>query len=141
MGHQPTGFCCNLRRKLISHKSYAKCIYFCPIASNQIFCWTAPTSSIYFLTTSTYRLGAVVSLKISTTEKGHNSPHSLFGSTCLLWPNGWMEHDTTWYEDRPRPRRHCVIWGLSSSDAKGHSSPHFSAHCSGPHPRRPAFYP
>jgi len=25
----------------------------------------------------------------------------------LLWPNGWMDQDTTWYGDRPRPRRHC----------------------------------
>jgi len=23
---------------------------------------------------------------------------------CLLWPNGWMDQDTTWYEDRPLPR-------------------------------------
>jgi len=28
---------------------------------------------------------------------------------CLLWPNGWMDQDATWYKDRPRPRPHCVI--------------------------------
>jgi len=24
---------------------------------------------------------------------------------CLLWPNGWMDQDATWYGGRPRPRR------------------------------------
>jgi len=24
----------------------------------------------------------------------------------VLWPNGWMDQDATWYEGRPRPRRH-----------------------------------
>jgi len=27
---------------------------------------------------------------------------------CLLWPNGWMDQDVTWYEGRPQPRPHCV---------------------------------
>ena len=31
---------------------------------------------------------------------------------CLLWPNGCMDQDTTWYGGRPRPRPHCVRWGL-----------------------------
>ena len=26
----------------------------------------------------------------------------LFG-TCLLWPNGWMGQDATWYKGRPQP--------------------------------------
>ena len=26
----------------------------------------------------------------------------------LLWPNGWMHQDATWYGGRPQPRRHCV---------------------------------
>jgi len=37
-------------------------------------------------------------------------PHSL----CLLWPNGCMDQDATWYGGRPWPRRHCVRWGPSS---------------------------
>jgi len=41
---------------------------------------------------------------------------------CLLWPNRWMDQDTTWYGGRPRPRQHCVRWG-PSSPRKGHSSP------------------
>jgi len=50
----------------------------------------------------------------------------LFGS-CLLWRNGWMDQDATWYEGRHRPRSHCVTWGPSSSPPKG-QSPQFSAH-------------
>jgi len=29
----------------------------------------------------------------------------------VLWLNGWMDQDATWYRDRPRPRWHCVRWG------------------------------
>jgi len=25
----------------------------------------------------------------------------------LLWPNGWMHQDATWYGGRPQPRRLC----------------------------------
>ena len=45
----------------------------------------------------------------------------VFGS-CLLWPNGWMDEDTTKYGNRPRPRPHCIRRGLSCP-RKGHSSP------------------
>ena len=40
--------------------------------------------------------------------KGHSPPN--FGP-YLLWPNGCMDQDATWYGGRPRPRRHCVIDG------------------------------
>jgi len=53
--------------------------------------------------------------------KGH-SP-SIFGP-CLLWPNGWMDQDATWYEGRPWPRPHCVRWGPSSHQ-KGGTDPNF----------------
>jgi len=33
--------------------------------------------------------------------------HPIFGR-CLLWPNGWMDEDATWYGNRPRPRPHCI---------------------------------
>ena len=29
-------------------------------------------------------------------EKRHIHPHPIFGP-CVLWPNGWMNHDATWY--------------------------------------------
>jgi len=50
----------------------------------------------------------------------------IFGP-CLLCPNGWMDQDDTWYEDRRRPRPHCVTWGLSSPSQKGHSPPIFGS--------------
>jgi len=31
----------------------------------------------------------------------------------LLWPNGWMHQDATWYGGRFQPRRFCVRWGPS----------------------------
>jgi len=44
----------------------------------------------------------------------------------LLWPNGCMDQDATWYGGRFQPTRHCVRWGPSSPPLKGHS-PQFSA--------------
>jgi len=56
-------------------------------------------------------------------KKGHSSPLPLFGP-CLLWPNGWMDRDATWYRGRSHPTPHCVRWGPSSHvPRKGHSSP------------------
>jgi len=59
-------------------------------------------------------------------KKGAQPP--VFGS-CLLWLNGWMDEDATWYGSRTRPRPHCVRWG-PSSPAKGAQQrpPLFSAH-------------
>jgi len=31
----------------------------------------------------------------------------------LLWRNGWIHQDATWYGGRPRPRSHCARWGPS----------------------------
>ena len=42
-------------------------------------------------------------------RKGAQQPPSLFGSR-LLWPNGWMDEDATWYGGRPWPRQLCVQW-------------------------------
>ena len=52
-------------------------------------------------------------------------PHPIFGP-CLLWPNGWMDQDATWYRGKHRPRRRGVRWGRSFPK-KGHS-PQFSVH-------------
>ena len=58
--------------------------------------------------------------------KNGRSPQ-IFGPR-LLWPNGYMDQDATWYGGRPRLRRHCVRWGPSSSSPRGaHPAPHFSA--------------
>jgi len=55
-------------------------------------------------------------------QKGHSSP---FFGPCLLWPNGCMYQDTTWYGGRPQSRRHCARWGPSSPSPKGYSPPIF----------------
>ena len=36
-------------------------------------------------------------------------PHPIFGPR-LLWRNGCMDQDATWYGGRPRPTRHCLMW-------------------------------
>jgi len=44
--------------------------------------------------------------------KGHHS--LLMIGPYLLWLNGCIYHNTTWYEGRPRPRRHCIRWRPNS---------------------------
>jgi len=51
----------------------------------------------------------------------------------LLWPNGWMHQDATWYGDMPQPKGLCVRWGPSPPIPKkeaepGGEAPQFSAH-------------
>ena len=46
-------------------------------------------------------------------EKAYPPP-PIFGP-CLLWANGWMDQDATWYGGKRRPRRRCARWGGSSS--------------------------
>ena len=38
-------------------------------------------------------------------KKGEEPP--IFGP-YLLWPNGWMDYDATWYGGRPPSRRLCI---------------------------------
>jgi len=59
-------------------------------------------------------------------KKGRPTLTQFFGP-CLLWLNGWMDEDATWYGSRPGPRPHCIRRG-PSSPRKGHSSPLFLAH-------------
>jgi len=71
--------------------------------------------------------GVVVLDGVAAPPKRGTAPLPIF-SSCLLWPNGWMDEDATWYGSRPRPRPHCIRRGPSSS-RKGHSGPPlFSAH-------------
>ena len=44
----------------------------------------------------------------------------------VLWPNGCMDQNATWYGGGPRPRRHCVTWGPSSRPTKRDTAPCFS---------------
>jgi len=52
-------------------------------------------------------------------------------NVAVSWPNGWMDQDATWYGGRPRPRWHCVRWGVGDSappTLRGTAAPHFLAH-------------
>jgi len=52
---------------------------------------------------------------------GDQAPSPNVFGPFLLWPNGWMHEDATWYGGRPQPRGLCVRWGPSPP-------PKFSAH-------------
>jgi len=56
-------------------------------------------------------------------QKGGSAP--LIFCPFLLWPNGWMHQDGTWYGGRPQPRRRCVRWGPNPLPKKGWSHPNF----------------
>ena len=61
------------------------------------------------------------------TPKGAE-PHPIFGPR-LLWPNGCMDQDATWYGGRPGPTRHCVRCGPSYHQENGHThATQFLAH-------------
>ena len=57
-------------------------------------------------------------------RKGGRAPPPFF-CPFLLWLNGWMHQDATWYGGRPQLRRLCVRWGPSSPPLQGHSPPNF----------------
>jgi len=54
----------------------------------------------------------------------HECPISNVG---VLWPNGWMDQDATWYGNRPRPGD-IALDGDPSPPRKGAQQPHFSGH-------------
>ena len=58
-------------------------------------------------------------------KKGAGPP--IFGPS-LLWPDGWIHQDGTWYGGMPQPRRLSVRWGPSPLPQKGRSPTQFSAH-------------
>jgi len=64
-------------------------------------------------------------------HKGSGAPSPIFGP-FLLWPNGLMYQDATWYEGRPQPTGLCVRCGPSPLPKKeaepGGGAPQFSAH-------------
>ena len=53
--------------------------------------------------------------------------HPIFGP-YLLWPNGGMDQDATWYGGRPRPRPHCARCDPAPPPQKGGTVPQFLAH-------------
>ena len=59
--------------------------------------------------------------------KGGQSPSSVFGP-FLLWPNGWMHQDATWYGCRPQPRDFALDGDPVPLVRKRAETPKFSAH-------------
>ena len=61
-------------------------------------------------------------------KKGAESLSPIFGP-FLLWPNGWMHQDATYYGGRPQPWGLCVrLDPAPLSKRGGGQSPQFSAH-------------
>ena len=58
----------------------------------------------------------------ATPHKRGGAPSPIIGP-FVLWPNGWMHKDATWYGGRPQPRRLCVRWGPHSPAPKRGWSP------------------
>jgi len=58
----------------------------------------------------------------SPSPKGAPQPHFAAHVYCNERA-GWVDQDTTWYVNRPRPRRHCVRWGPSSFTKSGTATP------------------
>ena len=57
-------------------------------------------------------------------------PHWPIFGPRLLWPNGCMDQDATWYGGRPRSTRHCVRWGPSFPlQKRRHGSPPLFGPC------------
>jgi len=56
-------------------------------------------------------------------KKGTGS-HPIFGP-YLLWSNGWIDQDATWYRVKPRPRQRCVDGVAAPSPLKGAQPPNF----------------
>jgi len=54
----------------------------------------------------------------------------------LLWPNGCMDEDASWYGNRPRPRPHSTRRGPSSRERGTAAPPSFRSHvyCGDGHP-------
>jgi len=49
-------------------------------------------------------------------------------SYTLLWPNGWMDEEATWYGSRPARRPHCIR-RVPIALLKGHSTPSLLGPC------------
>jgi len=53
---------------------------------------------------------------------GADIPMRRVASYTVLWPNGWMDQDATWYGSRHWRRPHCIR-RVPSGPRKGHSTP------------------
>jgi len=65
---------------------------------------------------------------VASQSSGASPPPSPIFGPFLLWPNGCMHQNATWYRARPRPRRLCVRWGPRSPLPQRGTDPQFSAY-------------
>jgi len=63
-------------------------------------------------------------------EPPQKSARSYLHATWVLWPNGWLHQDATWYGGRPRPRRLCVRWDPARPRKSAHPPHPMLAHVS-----------
>jgi len=59
----------------------------------------APASALFFWATVTNNATGLLSVCLNVRNVG------------VLWSNGWIDQDATWYGGRSRPGPHCVRWG------------------------------
>ena len=57
-------------------------------------------------------------------RKKGTGPHPIFGP-YLLWSNGWIDQDATWYRGKPRPRQRCVDGIAAPISPKRGTAPNF----------------
>jgi len=53
----------------------------------------------------------------------------LVSNVGVLWPNGWVDQNATWYGGRPRPRPDSVRWDPASSRGPQHPLPKIFGPC------------
>ena len=81
------------------------------VRSYGIYLFVNIFSLTYFVCLSVPRRLLTQSHKKFKVQKGCTQPPQF--SAHVLWPNGWMDQDATWYGCRPQRRRLCVRWGPS----------------------------
>ena len=69
---------------------------------------TAEWIKMSFCTEISLRSGDIVLDGDPAPPSKNGAQQPLLFGPCILWTNGWIDQDATWYGDRPRPRRHCT---------------------------------
>ena len=96
------------------------CKMVCPVLSDHCLSCPVCLSSLSVLSVTLVYCGQTVGrmqMKLGLQvglSPGHivldGDPAAPIFGPYLLWPNGWMDQDATWYGGRPPPKRHCVRW-------------------------------
>jgi len=96
--------------KLLDHcLSYLSCLFVLPVMlvyCHQMVGWMKLGMQVSLSPGHIVLHGDPAPLHKKGKPKGHSPP--IFG-LYLLWPNGWMDQDATWYEGRPWLKPHCYM--------------------------------